>query len=62
MSRTKKGSKGLGWECWSRRPHAGKICGRRSNAFAKRLTHKAERREGKQEVSLNVLEESDYGL
>jgi len=45
MSRTKRGAKGSGYEYWSRRPynrHGGLI-----GPFTKRMTHKAERREGK---------------
>ncbi|QDP67478.1 MAG: hypothetical protein Tp138OMZ00d2C19078221_50 [Prokaryotic dsDNA virus sp.] len=43
MSRTIKGSKGAGYEYWSRRPNSCSIPGR----FNKRLTHRIERQQGK---------------
>jgi len=45
MSRTIKGTKGAGYEYWSRRP-----CKQRfpsPGPVAKRLTHRAERRQGR---------------
>ena len=51
MSRSKKGSKPPGFDFWSRRPH--------SNKNDKDLTHRAERREGK-EVSTGYLERPMY--
>lgn len=42
MSRTIKGSKGPGYDYWGRRPGKSTIPG----SFAKRLTHRAERRCG----------------
>lgn len=48
MSRTKKGSKGGGYEYWSARPH--NSAGQSPGAFSKRRTHRAERQGGKQEL------------
>jgi hypothetical protein len=47
MSRTVKGSKGLGYEPWTKRPFnkSGGCIG----AYHKKRTHKAERQIGKQE-------------
>lgn len=42
MSRTKKGSKPPGYDFWSRRPKSSKNC--------KDLTHRAERKQGKDQV------------
>ena len=47
MSRTRKGSKGPGYEFWSKRPGKGRMS---SGPYAKLLTHRAERQEGKEEV------------
>lgn len=49
MSRTNKGSKGAGHEYWSRRPNKGVVPGPDN----KRITHRMERQEGKQEASIN---------
>lgn len=48
MSRSKKGSKGPGYEYWAKRPgnKGGGIPGR----FSKKRTHKMERQCGKREV------------
>lgn len=48
MSRTVKGSKGWGFEFWSKRPgnrHGGGV-----GRYAKTLTHSRERQEGRREV------------
>lgn len=50
MSRTKKGSKGPGYEYWSKRPGKGVYGGTGGSKFGKRLTHKAERTEGKKQA------------
>ena len=42
MSKTIRGSKGAGFDYWGRRPCTGK-----PGRFTKRLTHRAERRIGK---------------
>lgn len=47
MSRTKKGTKAPGYEFWSARPGKGKMS---SGPIAKKLTHRAERQEGKQQA------------
>lgn len=47
MSRTKKGSKGPGYEYWSRRP--GNANGGIPGKLTKRRTHKAERQARKKE-------------
>ncbi len=46
MARTKKGKKSPGYEYWSRRPGSNKH-GNGPGKFAKRVTHRAERREAK---------------
>lgn len=46
MSRSIKGSKGGGYEFWSRRPFSGHGCGRE----IKTLTHRAERRIAKRGI------------
>lgn len=46
MSRTERGQKGPGYEYWSRRIRRMLNPGR----WAKKLTHKFERREAKQEI------------
>lgn len=46
MSRTRKGTKGCGYEYWSRRPFAGYSPGRDT----KTLTHRIERRHAKRTV------------
>ena len=46
MSRSKKGSKGPGYEYWGRRTGKGKG-GRDPGPFTKRQTHRKERRDGK---------------
>ena len=43
MSRTRRGSKGPGYDFWSRRPHSGAGYGRE----VKKRTHRTERREAK---------------
>lgn len=45
MSRTRKATKGPGYEYWTRRPF--NKCGGIIGSFTKRRTHKAERREGR---------------
>lgn len=52
MSRTRKGSKGSGYEYWSKRPMAGANHG----AKTKRLTHKLERLEAKQDIEEQVAD------
>lgn len=52
MSRSHKGSKGPGYEYWSKRPCAGLTPG----AETKRMTHKLERLEAKEEIS-NIIKE-----
>ncbi len=52
MSRSQKGSKGPGYEYWSRRPMAGMNPG----AETKRLTHKLERLEAKDEIKEQIEE------
>ena len=52
MSRTVKGSKAPGYEFWSRRPgnkHGGEI-----GAYAKRMTHGAERRAARRQVDQEI--------
>ncbi len=49
MSRTRKGRKGLGAEIWSKRPPV-KVKGAQPGPYAKRLTHRAERREAKEVI------------
>ena len=54
MARTKTGSKGSGYEFWSKRPgrwHGG------SGPFSKRITHHAERAEGKAVIRQALTEE-----
>lgn len=46
MSRSKRGAKGPGYEYWSKRPCVGMNPG----AETKRLTHRLERIQGKQEI------------
>ena len=51
MSRTKKGKKDPSYEYWSARPfnkHGGHV-----GSFTKKMTHKAERAEGRKEVKTN---------
>lgn len=43
MSRTKKGSKGAGYEYWSKRPYSGSSPGK----ITKKLTHSKERSDEK---------------
>lgn len=51
MSRTKRGGKAGGFEWWSRRPGRGEYAGTAGGSkFGKRLTHKAERREGREQT------------
>ena len=47
MARTKKGSKGIGYEYWSPRP--GNAQGGAVGSVAKTITHGRERAKGKQE-------------
>ena len=59
MSRTKKGSKGSGYEYWSARPfnkHGGYGLG----AYHKKRTHKAERQQGKDEILNERKTKEDY--
>lgn len=49
MSRTQRGGKGPGYEYWSRRP--GNQGGGAIGKIAKRITHKIERRLGKNETN-----------
>jgi hypothetical protein len=53
MSRTKKGSKGPGYEYWTARP--GNKQGGRPCKFTKKQTHKAERRLGKPGVTGHLV-------
>lgn len=46
MSRTRKGSKGPGYEYWGRRPTKGRDPGKTT----KKTTHRMERAEGKREA------------
>lgn len=46
MSNTTRGSKGAGYEYWSRRPFSQSTPGR----FSKHRTHKAERQQGKKQA------------
>ena len=51
MSRTKKGKKDPSYEYWSARPfnkHGGHV-----GSFTKKMTHKAERAEGRKEAKTN---------
>jgi hypothetical protein len=50
MSRTRKGSKGPGYEYWGKRPGTLKGWCYSPGKKAKKLTHRAERREGKKIV------------
>lgn len=50
MSRSIKGSKGPGYEYWGKRPGKGAYGGDGGSAFGKRLTHKAERQQGRRQV------------
>lgn len=50
MSRTKKGSKGGGYEYWSRRPNKGHSQWHPGKK-AKKITHRAERRQGQLETA-----------
>lgn len=49
MSRSRKGSKGIGAEYWSKRPISNKH-GAIPGKETKRLTHRAERREAKKQA------------
>lgn len=49
MSRTKKGSKGPGYEYWSRRPY-NKGPSQNSGKIAKRICHQMERAIAKREI------------
>lgn len=46
MSRTQKGSKAPGYEYWGKRPGSGYFA---PGKYAKRVTHKAERQQGKKD-------------
>lgn len=60
MSRTKKGSKGPEYEYWSARP--GNRHGAPPGKTSKRLTHRAERRDGKgQSGTVKACYEQDDG-
>jgi hypothetical protein len=48
MSRTQKGSKAPGYEYWGKRPGSGHFA---PGKYAKRVTHKAERQQGKKDSS-----------
>lgn len=68
MSRTQKGTKGIGAEYWSKRPGSNK-CGSTPGKASKRLTHRAERREAKKmfetddfEISANTLNMMDESM
>ena len=52
MNRTIKGSKGPGYDYWSRRPHSGRGHG----AEVKRLCHSVERQQAKGESRAGVAE------
>lgn len=47
MARTKKGSKGVGYEYWGKRPGTSKSGGHPGKE-AKKVTHRAERREAEE--------------
>lgn len=53
MSRTKKGSKGPGYEYWSARPFnkGGGLLSPKGGKHTKKRTHKAERQIGKSEAA-----------
>ncbi len=53
MARSKRGSKGAGYEFWSRRP--GRWFGG-SGPIAKDITHRAERAEAKREIREAIAE------
>ena len=55
MSRTKKGSKGSGWEIWSRRADS-KCSGFANGWWSKRVTSKYERRKAKKDVKQRLDE------
>lgn len=57
MSRTKRGSKGPGYDYWSRRPHSGNGHG----PEVKRLCHSVERQQAKGQVT-DGLSDSDTML
>lgn len=54
MSRTKKGSKGAGFEYWTPRP--GNRCGGTVGKDTKTYTHHVERRQGKEAVRKALAE------
>lgn len=54
MARSKRGSKGSGYEFWSRRP--GRWCGG-FGPIAKDITHRAERAESKADIRKALREE-----
>ena len=53
MSRTKHGHKRLGYEYWSRRPG---IKMASPSSFAKRLTHRLERRHARRAINQEIKE------
>lgn len=53
MSRSKRGSRPSGYDCWSSRPHAYSLPGR----FGKKLTNKAERQQAKSVVRQELKDE-----
>lgn len=55
MSRTKKSSKAPGYEFWSRRPGSNKG-GCSPGAASKRHTHKAERQQGREQLTSFAVE------
>lgn len=52
MSRTIRGSKASGYDFWSRRPNSGNGFG----AIVKRICHRVERLQGRDEVRRQVIE------
>ena len=51
MSRTERGRRAPGTDWWSRRPYSGISVSRTSMKMWKRLVHKGERRQGKNEIT-----------
>lgn len=55
MSRTKKGSKGVGYEYWGKRPLS-RNCGANPGKVTKKLTHRLERIEAKAQIRKEIEE------
>lgn len=62
MSRTNHNSKGCGYEYWSRRAFGPHKEFSRPGRFTKTLTHRYERRKGKQEVEIEEDEDSFFEI